>query len=131
MILDSTFVIDLLADDGAAFEKGVELVDAGELQWLPTPVVAEVYYGAMTARSDLQPGAVRNRLLSYPRLEVDNEVARTAGSLLAGADDAVGGDTEIGPNDAYIGAMAEILDDVVLTENAADFEALGVPTDTY
>jgi predicted nucleic acid-binding protein len=131
MILDSTFLFDLMREDRAAFEKGVELVERGEMQWLPTPVVAEVYYGAMTVRSDRTPDEVRNRLLGYPRLDVDNEVARTAGSLLAGADDAVGGEAGIGANDAYIAAMADILDDAVLTENTGDFDALGVPTESY
>jgi predicted nucleic acid-binding protein len=131
MILDSTFIFDLMRDDRDAFTKGVDLVERGEMQWLPTPVVAEVYYGAMTVRSDTTPAEVRNRLLGYPRVDVDNEVARTAGSLLADADDAVGGDAGVGPNDAYIAAMADILDDAVLTENTDDFEALGVPTETY
>jgi predicted nucleic acid-binding protein len=131
MILDSTFIFDLMREDRAAFEKGVELVERGEMQWLPTPVVAEAYYGAMTVRSDRTPDEIRNRLLAYPRLEVDNEVARTAGSLLAAADDAVGGEAGIGLNDAYIAAMAEILDDAVLTENTADFDALGVATESY
>jgi predicted nucleic acid-binding protein len=58
-------------------------------------------------------------------------VARTAGELLARADDAEDGDASIGPNDAYIAAMADILDDAVLTENVDDFEALGVPVETY
>lgn len=131
MILDSTFIFDLMRDDRDAFTKGVDLVERGEMQWLPTPVVAEAYYGAMTVRSDTTPAEVRNRLLGYPRVDVDNEVARTAGSLLADADDAVGGDAGVGPNDAYIAAMADILDDAVLTENTDNFEALGVPTETY
>jgi predicted nucleic acid-binding protein len=62
---------------------------------------------------------------------VDNEVARTAGSLLASADDAAGGDAGVGENDAYIAAMADILDDSVLTENTDDFERLGVSTESY
>jgi predicted nucleic acid-binding protein len=131
MILDSTFVFDLMAGDRDAFEKGVELVERGEMQWLPTPVVAESYYGAMTARSGTRPEEVRNRLLAYPRIDVDNEVARTAGSLLASADDAAGGDAGVGENDAYIAAMADILDDSVLTENTDDFERLGVSTESY
>ena len=131
MILDSTFLFDLMADDPAAFEKGVELVETGEVQWLPAPVVQEAYYGAMTVRSSTAPADVRNRLLGYPRIDVDEEVARTAGRLLASADGDVGGDAGVGANDAYIGAMAEILDDAVLTENVADFRALGVSTESY
>ena len=131
MIIDSTFVFDLMRNDPDAFSKGVELVERGEMQWLPAPVVMETYYGAMTVRSGRTPDEIRNRLLGYPRLDVDNEVARTAGELLARADDAEGGDASIGPNDAYIAAMADILDDAVLTENVDDFEALGVPVETY
>ena len=34
-------------------------------------------------------------------------------------------------NDGYIAAMADVLDDAVLTDNVEDFEALGVPVETY
>lgn len=86
MIIDSSYLFDLMANDPAAFEKG-ELVVRGEMQWLPTPVVAEAYYGVTTARSDTTDQELRNRLLGYPRVEVDEEIARTAGELLATADD--------------------------------------------
>lgn len=41
-----------------------------------------------------------------------------------------GGDAGVGPNDAYIAVMADVLDDAVLTDNVDDFEALDVPTET-
>jgi predicted nucleic acid-binding protein len=131
MIVDSSYLFDLMAEDPDAFEKGSDLVERGEMQWLPTPVVAETYYGVATARSDTTEEEVRNRLLGYPRIDVDEEVARTAGELLAAADDEAGAPAGIGSNDAYIAAMAEILDDAVLTDNVDDFEALGVPVETY
>jgi predicted nucleic acid-binding protein len=131
MILDSTYLFDLMAEDPGAFEKGTELVDRGEMQWLPTPVVAEVYHGVATERSSVDAGAVRNRLLSYPRVDLNNEMARVAGELLAAADDAAGGESGVGWNDAHIAAAADILDDSVLTENVEDFERLGVPVETY
>lgn len=127
MILDSTYLFDLMAGDSDAFAKGAELVENGEMQWLPTPVVAEVYYGAATTRSDTTEAEVRNRLLGYPRIEVDEEVARTAGELLARADDRSGGNAGVGSN----AAMADALDDTVLTANVDDFEALDVPVETY
>jgi hypothetical protein len=49
VILDSSYLFDLMASDPDAFAKGTELVDRGEMQWLPTPVVAEAYYGVATA----------------------------------------------------------------------------------
>lgn len=131
MIIDSTYLFDLMADDEAAFSKGVQLVEEGEMQWLPIPVVAEAYYGVATARSNTTEQEVRNRLLGYPRVDVDEEIARVAGELLASADDRTDGNAGVGPNDAYIAAMAEILDDAVLTANVDDFEALGVPVETY
>jgi predicted nucleic acid-binding protein len=131
MIIDSSFLFDLMAEDPGAFSKGEQLTEDGEMQWLPTPVVAEVYYGVATARSNTTEQEVRNRLLGYPRVDVDEEIARTAGELLAGADDGAGGNAGIGPNDGYIAAMADVLDDAVLTDNVEDFEALGVPVETY
>lgn len=129
MILDASYLFDLMAEDPDAFEKGRALVDRGEMQWLPTPVVAEAYYGVATACSDTTEAALRNRLLGYPRIDVDEEIARTAGTLLANAADR--GEGDVGANDAYIAAMAEILDDAVLTANVDDFEALGVDVETY
>ena len=131
MIIDSSYLFDLMGEDPDAFAKGVELVERGEMQWLPTPVVAEAYYGVATARSNTTEKEVQNRLLAYPRIDVDEEIARTAGELLAAADDRAGGNAGVGSNDAYIAAMAEILDDAVLTANVDDFEALGVPVETY
>jgi hypothetical protein len=42
-----------------------------------------------------------------------------------------GGNVSVGANDGYIAAMADVLDDAVLTDNVEDFEALGVPVETY
>jgi predicted nucleic acid-binding protein len=131
MIIDSSYLFDLMAEDPDAFAKGVELVEQGEMQWLPTPVVAEAYYGVATVRSDTTEQEVRNRLLGYPRIDVDDEIGRRAGILLAEADDNAGGNAGVGPNDGYIAAMADLLDDAVLTDNVTHFEALGVSVESY
>ena len=91
MIIDSSYLFDLMAKDPDAFSKGAELVENGEMQWLPTPVVAEAYYGVATARSDTTEQEVRDCILGYPRIDVDTEIARKAGELLVAADDRVGG----------------------------------------
>ena len=131
MILDSSYLFDLMANDSDAFAKETEHVERGEMQWLPTPAVAESYYGVATARSETTGQEVRNRLLGYPWVDVDEEVARVAGTLLAEAEDRAGGDAGVGVNDAHIAAMAEILDDVVLTDNVDDLAALGASVETY
>jgi predicted nucleic acid-binding protein len=131
MIIDSSYLFDLMAEDPDAFSKEAELVENGEMQWLPTPVVAEAYYGVATARNTTTEQALRNRLLGYPRIEVDGEIARRAGELLAAADDRAGTNAGVGANDGYIAAMADVLDDAVLTDNVEDFNRLGVPVETY
>lgn len=85
----------------------------------------------MTERSGTDERDVRNRLLGYPRIEVNGEIARTAGKLLAEADDREGGNSGVGLNDAYVAATADILDEAVLTANVSDFEKLGVEVETY
>lgn len=131
MIVDSSYLFDLMAGDPDAFRKGVELVEQGEMQRVPASVIAEAYYGVATARSDTTESDVRNRLLGYPTVEVDDDVARVAGQLLARADDESGGDSGVGPNDGYIAAIAERFGEPVLTENVDDFERLGVRVETY
>ena len=131
MILDSTYVFDLMAGDADAFRKGVEAVERGEVQWLPVPVVAEAYYGATTKRSDTTEREVENRLRNYPHVDVNREVARVAGRLYAKADDLEGGNSGVEANDTYIAAIAKLLDQPVLTANVADFESLGVAVETY
>lgn len=84
-----------------------------------------------TARSDTTNQELRNRLLGYPRIDVHEEVARKAGELLAEADDLTGGNADVGATDAYIAAMAEILDEPVLTDNMSDFETFGVAVELY
>ena len=131
MIMDASYLFDLSGNDPEAFEKGIELSERGEIQWVPTSVIMEAYYGVTTRRSDTTEREVRNRLLGYPRIDVTDEIAHLAGELLAEADDREGGNCGVGPNDAYIAATADRLDDAVLTRNVADFETLGVAVETY
>jgi hypothetical protein len=131
MILDSSYLFHLMSGNHKAFAKGVELAASEETQWLPTPAVSEAYYGVETMRSDTTEAEMRNRLRPYPRIDVSGEIARVAGRLLAQADDRAGGNSGVDTNDAYIAAMAELLDETVLTRNVADFENLGVSVETY
>lgn len=133
MILDSSYIFDLMDGDDDAHRVGNELAESGEIQWLPSPVVAEVYYGVTYAKSESERREVANALLGYPRVDVDEEIARTASTLLARADREAGGVGQSGveTNDAYIGAIAEVVEEPVLTANPDDFEALGVAVETY
>ncbi|AUX09489.1 PilT protein domain protein [Halalkaliarchaeum desulfuricum] len=131
MILDSSYLFDVMDGNPNALEIGTQLTDNGEIQWLPTPVVAEVYYGVVYTNSEEERRIVQNALMGYPRVDITEEMARTASRLLAAADREHGGDSGVETNDAYIGAVAHELEEPVLTANPDDFEALGVDTETY
>jgi predicted nucleic acid-binding protein len=133
VILDSSYIFDLIGstESDEAFQKGSALNERGEVQWLPTPVVAEVYYGVTYTKSEEERRTVENGLMGYPRIDVTEGIARIASRLVAEADIAEGGDNGVEANDAYIGAMAESVDDAVLTNNAEHFEKLGVDVETY
>ncbi len=131
MILDTSYVLDLVAKDEDAFRKGVELQEANVTRWVPTPVLFECYYGAEYLDDDDERRLVRNALGSYPTVDVTDDLARTAGRLLARADRDASGDSGVEVNDAYVAAVAEVLDEPVLTSDPEDFETLGVAVETY
>lgn len=131
MILDSSYIFDLMDGNRTAIQKGHELTESGEVQWLPTPVVAEVYYGVVYSASEEERRTVQNAIMGYPRVDVDEEIARTASTLLATADKEADGTSGVETNDAYIGAIADVLGEAVLTVNTSDFETLGIDVETY
>jgi predicted nucleic acid-binding protein len=133
MILDSSFLIALGNGDRGAFEKGKELATAGEVQWLPTPVIQELEYGAEMTGSEEERRRIRNACRMYPAVDIDTEIARQAGKLLGRADREAGGPGEAGVDDVdeVIASVSEHLSDPVLTDSVDDFEALGVEVETF
>ncbi|EMA53497.1 MULTISPECIES: PIN domain-containing protein [Halococcus] len=130
MILDTSFLIDLFAGRDAAFEMGVALVERRAVQRVPTPVVAELSYGVAFGDEDERRN-LRNALRMYPVVEQDAALARRAGQLLAQADMDAGGESGIGRIDPMIAAVADRYDEPVVTDNATDFEALGIEVVSY
>ena len=66
MILDTSYIFDLMDGNSDAHQVGGELTDSGVIQWLPVPVVAEVYYGVTYAGSETERRKIQNALLGYP-----------------------------------------------------------------
>lgn len=131
MILDTTYFIDLIRRQPRAFEKGLELFEARTVRRVPVPVLFEVFYGVEFVNSDEQRRRAKNAFMGYPTVDLDDELVRDAARRLAEADRAAGGDSGIEVNDAYVAAVAASYDEPVLTENVADFEALGVEVEPY
>ena len=131
MILDTCFLLDLKDGDPAAFERAVSMYEGDVVQRIALPSVMELTYGAAYLDSADERRRVANLLGMYPIVAVDVETARRAGELLAAADRRADGDSGVDNEDGLIAAVAERFGEPVLTRNVTDFEALGVPVESY
>jgi tRNA(fMet)-specific endonuclease VapC len=122
MILDTSFLIDLMNNDPAAVELGDELDAGSRSQRIPAQVVYELYVGVgYTETPAAEVEKIRAVLDSRPVVETTAEVARTAGRIdgqLRRSGD------RVSPNDIVIGATARRYDEPVVTTNPADFERI-------
>ena len=126
MIYDTTYFLDLTrADQQAAFEKGVELFEAGVPRRVPAHVVFELSYGVEAAAVGDQR-RVENALMGYPIVAADDRIAGLAGRLHA-RHRADGVDL----GDCYVGATARTFEEPVLTRNVEDFATLGLAVESY
>ncbi|MFB6219135.1 MAG: PIN domain-containing protein [Halobacteriaceae archaeon] len=131
MILDTSYFLDLLREDEAAFDAGMELHNEGVTGKVATPTLFETYYGVGATQSEAELRKVQNVLMGYPPVPITEGIARVAGELLGRVDAAAGGESGIGSRDAYIAATARVLDEPVFTRNESHFDRLGVEVITY
>lgn len=129
MLLDTTFLIDLMNGDEEAVETARTLEADLVQQRLSSMTLFELYYGvARSLQSADERASVETVLASKPVHPADAAVMRKAGRLAGElADDG----TPVGDGDVIIGATAEVVDEPVLTRNVDDFERLGVEVETY
>jgi len=130
VLLDTSFLIDLMNGDEEAVERARELESNLVQQRLASMTLFELYHGvARTAESATERKTVESVLASKPVHPADTAVMRKAGRLsgeLANQGDPVG------DGDVIIGATAAIVDEPVLTRNVDDFERMdGVDVETY
>ena len=133
MILDTSFLVELLQEKRDAFSKGVELAEQSIPQRIPAPVLFELKYGAEMYGSADEQRAIANLPRLYPVVRLSTELALDAAKLVATADKDAGGEGQAGIDsiDPMVAATADAVDESVLTRNVADFEALGVEVETF
>lgn len=115
MLLDSCFLIDLLADEERATKKLLELVLRDEHLSVSALSVMEVEVGLHAASADRFDRAM-DRMEPLP---FDTETAHTAATLQR---DLRTSGAQIGTVDAMIAATALEHGHAVLTRNVAEFE---------
>jgi predicted nucleic acid-binding protein len=128
VILDTSFLIDLLRRDEAAQETMRELERAGDPIKIPAMTVLELFVGvAQSNATHEEERAVRRVLSDYPRVDMDETVARRAGRMIGAVDPELPAEK----GDAAVAATADVADEAVLTRDTADFERLGIDVETY
>lgn len=130
MILDTTVLVDLLRGDAKAKERILALEGSGELLWVPTPVLFELWEGI--ERAD-RPEAERKRVVdvldAYTVLAFERDHAAEAGAL---SGTLVRRGEMIDPVDAQVAGVALAEERAVLTRNTRHFARVaGLRVETY
>lgn len=129
MLLDTSFLIDLMNGDEGAVEKAREVERDLVQQRVTSMTLYELYYGiARAEQSEAEREIVEDVLTSKPIRPADGDVMRKAGRL---AGELANDGTPVGDGDVIIGATADVVEEPVLTRNVEDFERLGVEVETY
>jgi predicted nucleic acid-binding protein len=132
MIVDTSFVLDVIDDVEAAVSMERELEAEGVPLVMPAMTVLELYIGVgKVANSPTERRTVEAVLDSYPLVAMTPSIARRAGRLLgermADGDDGPG----IGKGDAAIAATAIERDEPVLAGDSHFGTIPGVTLETY
>lgn len=129
MLLDTSFLIDLMNGDEGAIEKARELENELIQQRLSSMTLFELYYGVSRATdSEEELETVEGVLASKPVHPADAAVMRKAGRL---SGELQNEREPVGDGDVIIGATADVIEEPVLTRNVDDFERLDVEIETY
>ena len=131
MIVDTSFVLDVIDDIYAAVAKEQQLADIGVPLVVPTMTILELYIGVgAVADTAAERRRVEAVLDAYPTVDATPSIARRAGRLLGermAGDDGPG----IGKGDATIAATAIERDEPVLTGDSHFSTIPGLEVETY
>ena len=129
MLLDTSFLIDLMDGDEGAVEKARKLESDLVQQRLSAMTLFELYYGiARATDSEAEGKKIKDVLASKPVHPADTAVMRKAGRL---SGELQNDGSPVGDGDVIIGATAAVVEEPVLTRNVDDFERLDVEIETY
>lgn len=122
MILDTSFLVDVMNDDPDALDAVDEIEAAGVTQRIPAQAVYELYVGVgYTDTPRAEQRKIEAVLETRPVVETTARVARKAGRV----DGQLRSDGErLDPGDVIIGAVGLVLDEPVLTGNPGHFERI-------
>jgi predicted nucleic acid-binding protein len=124
LLLDSTFVIDVLEGVAEATERQRRMFESGDEPFVNEVVVCEVRAGMRRQSEPILAGFLEPVEFIQP----DPDVAMLAGAWRQHAHQR---GRHLGLPDALIAAAAHAVDAAVLTRNVRDFELTPVRVETY
>lgn len=123
MLADTSFIIDVMRNDGSAVRKAEDLTGAAVSILVGTPTIFELYVGVgLSVRSAEERKRVLDILGSLPHLSLDAASASKAGMIYA---QRVKEKARIDPEDAMLAGIAIQNNEPLLTRNRKDFA--GIP----
>jgi len=129
VLLDTSYLIDLMNGDQDAVETARQLEANLVQQRLSSMTLFELYHGvARSDKTEEERRKVENVLASKPVHPADATVMRKAGRL---SGELTNEGNAVADGDVIVGATADIVEEPVLTRNEVDFERLGVEVETY
>jgi len=134
MIVDTSFVLDILDDVDAAVSKERELEADGVPLVIPSMTVLELYIGVgKVANTEDERQQVETILDAYPLVDMTPRIARRAGRLLGERTTETAGEEGpgIGKGDAAIAATAIERDEPVLAADGHYGTVPGVTLERY
>ncbi|MFB6236588.1 MAG: type II toxin-antitoxin system VapC family toxin [Halopenitus sp.] len=122
MILDTSFLIDLMNTDEDAVAMATAIESNSQPQRIPAQVVYELYVGVgYTETPSAEVSKIQSVLEARPTVEVTEEIAKQAGRI-DGQLRRTGG--RVGEGDVVIGATAIRHNEPVITGNPHDFSQI-------
>jgi predicted nucleic acid-binding protein len=122
MILDTSFLIDVMNGDKSAISFAEEIENRGVPLRIPVQVLYELYVGVgYSQKQEAEREQIQSVIESYPTVETTDRIAKVAGQI----DGKLRANGEcVGANDVLIGATARQYQEPVVTGNPADFERI-------
>ncbi|MBI5072642.1 PIN domain-containing protein [Candidatus Woesearchaeota archaeon] len=130
MILDTTFLIDLMNNDESARHKAEVLFNHGSLTYISTVTIFELHSGlARSGKSSPEQNKVRNVLDQQNIIPIDSTIAERAGDIHGAL---ITQGQMLGSMDCLIAATALLNRETVLTRNVKDFQRIpGLKIESY
>jgi len=123
LLVDTTFLIDVMKNDASAIRKAKQLSDSSASILVGTPTVFELYVGVgLSVRSNEEREKVLSILRSLPQMPLDSSSATKAGMIYA---QRMKDRMRIDAEDAMLAGIAVQNNEPILTRNKKDF--LGIP----